>query len=327
MKENKDSSSSTDYLKKFSYRSFEGELEPRWKRILHLILFEVAQTWRKSKFAKLLIIIILTINIFTIVIISELWGFGLSDEFIRDSLNGFISNYLSFGDGFILSTTEVGPLGFSMNLGVLLIAVFGIGGSALFADDISGKVIEIYLSRLQKKEYVIGKIGAIIFYINIFVMIPLLAMGIFFIQSLGKNHFEYLDLYGGIILFSLLSSVILGLFILSLSISVEKRTYANLIFFLTFIFGSIIGLSIAMSDFENELLILISPSNFLVLLSYVCLGDLNLGFNRMRGTAPLVLNDGIGLEAWHVLLQAFILILVFSLYLAFKIKKMTTEKL
>jgi ABC-type transport system involved in multi-copper enzyme maturation permease subunit len=295
-----------------------------------LIIFEVAQTWRKSKFAKLLIVIILTINIFTIVTISTLWGFGpQSDEFIRDSLNGFISNYLSFGDGFIVSTTEGGPfgLGFSMNLGVLLIAVFGIAGSSLFADDISGKVIEIYLSRLQKKEYVIGKIGAIILYINIFVMIPLLVMGIFFVQALGMNHLEYLGFFWGIILFSLLSSVILGLFILSLSISVEKRTYANLIFFLTFIFGSIIGLSIAMSDFENELLFLISPSNFLVLLSYVCLGDLNLGFNGMRGITPLILNDGVGLEAWHVLLQAFILILVFSLYLAFKIKKMTTEKL
>jgi hypothetical protein len=254
-------------------------------------------------------------------------GFGLNDELIRDSLNGFISNYLSFGDGFIVSTTEVMSLGFSMNLGVLLIAVFGIAGSSLFADDISGKVIEIYLSRLQKKEYVIGKIGAIILYINIFVMIPLLVMGIFFVQALGMNHLEYLGFFWGIILFSLLSSVILGLFILSLSISVEKRTYANLIFFLTFIFGSIIGLSIAMSDFENELLFLISPSNFLVLLSYVCLGDLNLGYRGMGGMAPLVLNDGVGLEAWHVLLQAFILILVFSLYLAFKIKKMTTEKL
>jgi len=258
---------------------------------------------------------------------TSLAGFGLSDELIRDSLNGFISNYLSFGDGFILSSTERFSPGISINLGVLLIAVFGIGGSALFADDISGKVIEIYLSRLQKKEYVIGKIGAIIVYINIFVMISLLAMGIFFIQALGMNHLEYLGFYGGIVLFSLLSSIILGLFILSLSISVEKRSYANLIFFLVFIFGSIIGLTIAMNDYENELLILISPSNFLILLSYICLGDLNLGFSGMRGISPLVLNDGVGLEAWHVLLQAFIFILVFSLYLAFKIKKMTTEKL
>ena len=125
MKENQDNSSSTDYLQKFSYRSFEGELESRWKRVLHLILFEVAQTWRKSKFAKLLITMILTINFFTIVMIStSIAGFGISDELIRDFLNGFISNYLSFGDNYIFSTTERISLGISMNLGVLLIAVF-----------------------------------------------------------------------------------------------------------------------------------------------------------------------------------------------------------
>ena len=325
MSENQNNSSSTDYLQKFSYRPFEGELEPRWKRVLHLIRFEVVSTWMKSKFAKVLIIIILSLNFMNIIIISTvLVASGLGDELIRDSLNGFISNYLSLGDGFILSNPEGIWMGVSMNFGIMLIAVFGIGGSALFADDKSGKVIEIYLSRLQKKEYVIGKIGAIIVYINIFVMISLLAMGVVFVQALGLNHFDFLDFYGGIILFSLLSSLVLGLFILALSISVEKRSYASLIFFLVFLFGSIIGLPIAMNDLDNEFLILISPSNFLILLSYVCLGDYNLG---LLLNISLDLNDGAGLEYWHIYLQAFILILVFSVYLAFKIRKMTTEEL
>ncbi len=324
-------SNSTDYLQKFSYRSFEGELEPRWKRILYLIRFEVTSTWRKSKFGKILMIMILMLNFLTIMLASGIAELG-DGGFMRDALNGFIASYLSLGETFILSSSEGTSFNINVNIGVLLIAVFGIGGSAFFADDKFGKVIELYLSRLQKREYVIGKIGAILIYINIFLMLPLLAMGVLYIQALGENHLEYLDFYGGIISYSLLTSMILGLFILALSISVEKRSYAALVFFLVFLFGSIIGLSVAAENLDNEFLLLVSPSNFLELLAYVCLGDFSLGIYAPTDLNPeniilLHLDNGKGLEYWHVLIIAFLIIIVLSLYLAIRIHKMTTEEL
>jgi ABC-type transport system involved in multi-copper enzyme maturation permease subunit len=305
-------------------------------RILYLIRFELISTWRKSKFGKILMIMILTITLFAL--IGAATTFRLVDEdgdvindkeMIRDALNESIANYLVVGGSFILSNSDgiLYPLG--LELGLLVIIVIGLAGSGFFADDKQGKVIEIYLSRLDKKEYITGKIGAIIIYINIFVLLPCLITGVLYVQSLGEDHVEYLDFYQGIIIYSILCSIMLGLFILVLSIFVKKRSYASLIFFLFFFFGSIIGFMIADADMDNEFLFLISPSNFLVLLAYVCLGDYDLGIynDEKDKVIKLNLDNGVGLEYWHVYFQVFIIILILSLILAYKIWKTTTEEL
>ena len=84
---------------------------------------------------------------------------------------------------------------------------------------------------------------------------------------------------------------------------------------------------IAKENIGNEFLLLISPSSFLVLLGYVCLGDYYLGVRDGKNVLNLNLNNGAGLEYWHILFLAFIYILIFSLILAYKIWKTTTEEL
>ncbi len=325
-----DQTNSTEYLQKFTYRSYDGKFQPRWMRVLYLIRFELISTWRKSKFAKVLMIIILTFNFFAILGAAMLKGID-DDIIIRDALNASIASYLAIDSSFILSNSEglYYGLGMGMGLGILVLIVIGLAGSGFFADDKRGKVIEIYLSRLEKREYITGKVGAIVVYINIFVLIPLLLTGMLFVQSLEKDHADFLHFYLGIITYSILCSIILGLFILVLSIFVEKRAYASLIFFLYFFFGTIIGNMIAEDHMYNEFLFLISPSNFLVLLAYVCLGDYDLGvYNENTDkVVKLNLDNGIGLEYWHVFLQAFLIILILSLILAYKIWKTTTEEL
>jgi ABC-type transport system involved in multi-copper enzyme maturation permease subunit len=254
------------------------------------------------------------------------------DVVIRDVLNASIANYLSLSSSIFSNSDEYFyglGMGMGMGLGILLIIVIGLAGSGFFADDKRGKVIEIYLSRLEKREYVTGKVGAIVIYINLLVLLPLIITGMLFVQSLGEDHIDYLDFFLGFITYSILISIILGLFILVLSILVEKRSYASLIFFLFFFFGTIIGNMIAEDHMYNEFLFLISPSNFLVLLAYVCLGDYDLGVwdDKKEKIVKLNLNDGAGLEYWHVFLLAFLYILIFSLILAYKIWKTTTEDL
>jgi len=329
MTEDQTNSSSTEYLQKFTYRSYDGKFQPRWMRVLYLIRFELISTWRKSKFAKVLMIIILTFSFFAILGAAMLKDID-DDIIIRDALNESVANYLSLSS-FILSNSDgfYYGLGMGMGLGILVLIVIGLAGSGFFADDKRGKVIEIYLSRLEKREYITGKVGAIVIYINIFVLIPLLITGILFVQSLEKDHADFLHFYLGIITYSILCSIILGLFILVLSIFVEKRAYASLIFFLYFFFGTIIGNMIAEDHMYNEFLFLISPSNFLVLLAYVCLGDYDLGVynEKTDKVVKLNLDNGVGLEYWHVFLQAFLIILILSLILAYKIWKTTTEEL
>ena len=329
MTEEQTNSSSTEYLQKFTYRSYDGKFQPRWMRVLHLIRFELVSTWRKSKFTKVLMIIILVFSFFAIIGATTV-RLGDNDGDVtvdkRDALNEAIANHLAIGSA-ILSNSDGISYGLGMGLGFLILIVIGLAGSGFFADDKKGKVIEIYLSRIEKREYITGKIGAIVIYINILVLIPLLITGILFVQALEEDHVDFLNYYLGIITYSVLCSIILVLLILVLSIFVEKRAYASLIFFLVFLFGDIIGNMICQANMDNEFLLLISPSNFLILLAYVCLGDYNLGVRDGKTVLNLNLDNGAGLEYWHVLFLAFIYILIFSLILAYKIWKTTTEEL
>ncbi len=326
MTEDQKKSSSTEYLQKFTYRSYNGEFQPRWKRVLYLIRFELISTWRKSKFAKVLMIIILVFGFFAI--LSAAFLTLADDVVIRDALNESVANYFSLSYS-IFSNSDGYSYSLSMGLGILVIIAIGLAGSGFFADDKRGKVIEIYLSRLEKREYVTGKVGAIVIYINLLVLLPLFITGMLFVQSLGEAHVDYLDFFLGIITYSIFVSIMLGLFILVLSIFVEKRFYASLIFFLFYFFGSIIGDMIHEGAPNSELLLLISPSNFLLLLAYVCLGDYDLGILQAKEYIVVTLNldNGVGLEYWHVFLVAFIYILILSLILAYKIRKTTTEEL
>ena len=86
------------------------------------------------------------------------------------------------------------------------------------------------------------------------------------------------------------------------------------------------------SNPSNELLLLVSPSYLISLLIYTLCGKWNLGLKEgdiftVTKIHPLVLNDGLGLEWWHILgLTAFIIIIGFLLLL-FKIKRLTADEI
>jgi hypothetical protein len=332
---------SVDRLEKFGYRQYDGEIQDRKSRILSLIIFEVKSTWQRSTFGKVMLIIILVINFVLISVFATITNAvnpDLSpeqqDEAVRDTLNNFVAEYLSIGDNYVRAGVLESGFDLTLEMGFLLIVLFAVAGSGLFADDRQGRVIEIYLSRLTKREYIIGKIGAIMIYLNLFIMMPLLVLGILDVQSISStSHLEQWDFYAGLILFSLLSSLIIGMAILSFSVIVEKRAYASLGFFMTYIIGTILGSILTDIDSSNEFLILVSPSNLLMLLAYLCLGDFKLGIFTGRDAnwepiiEPLLLNDGHGLEYYHIIAVTVLLITSLVAFLGYKIRKLTTEEL
>ncbi|MHA2092661.1 MAG: hypothetical protein ACW98K_17585 [Candidatus Kariarchaeaceae archaeon] len=326
-----------DFLEKFGYRVYSGTAQSRKSRVWSMIIFEVKSTWARSTFGKVLLVIIAMFNLIAITAIAATSNVFVSelpetqrDEAIRDTLNNFVAEYVSFGDNYIQGGTQQIGLNINMELGILIMGLFAIAGSGLFADDKSGKVTEIYLSRLQKKEYVVAKIGSIIIYINLFLMLPLLIMGALNVQSIKQTtHFDQWDFYLGIILYSLAASLLLGLLILTFSIYAEKRQYASLGFFIFYLLTSIIGSILTEGGVSNEFLLMISPSNLLMLLAYVCLGDfhLGLGYEWDENVQPFSLNDGSGLEWFHVIGVFLGLVIILSSILAYKINKLTTEEL
>ncbi|MHA2272919.1 MAG: ABC transporter permease subunit [Candidatus Hodarchaeales archaeon] len=334
-----------EYVEKFSYRTYDGTREPRWKRIWSLAWFELVSTWHKSTVGKVLLIIILALNLLVITITAAIFSAdisGMSDaersEEIAAILHGMAATYLEpaeFGDHNVVTSSQSS---FSFEIGFLIIGLFAIAGSGFFADDRQGKVMEIYLSRMQRVEYVAGKVGAILLYVNIFLTVPILIMGGLYIQAFGADHFDYLYFYAGVILYGILASLLIGLAILLLSSVVEKRMYASLGFYLLFILGTMFGQLIAEQDPSNEFLLLVSPANFLELLGYVCLGDFELFITEWVGHgvgeeediyrySPFSLNDGKGLEWVHILGATFALIIIMFLFLVFQLRRLTTESL
>lgn len=326
---------SIEYLEKFGYRNYPGGRVDRKHRTFNLMRFEVFSTWDRSTFGKILLIITIIVNLFsvigatTIVNDADILG-SFTEEQLKNALNRFVAMYLAIGDSpVVLPGIGEQFFGFSINIGILLVALFGIAGSGMFADDKEGNVIEIYLSKLRKREYVFGKIGAILVYTNLFIMLPILVVGYLYANSLGFDHFEIIGYYLGIIGYSLAVTLILGLGILTLSILFEKRQYASLGFFLIYLLGSIFGGLIFTINQSNELLLLLSPETFLILLGYVCVGDTDLALRGDFGSSATVLNlsDGSGLENYHVLLLALLYIVSLSIIITYKIRKLSTEEL
>lgn len=344
-----ETASPSEYVQKFTYRQYEGPVESRWKRIWSLTWFELVSTWHKSTVGKVLLIIILALNLLVITIIALAINVQISNlpksrqkEAIETVLHAMVANYLSSGisgDESMIYPSDSNLISFRFPLGFLIIGLFAIAGSGLFADDRQGKVMEIYLSRVQRWEYAAGKVGAILLYINIFATVPLLIMGFLYIQAFGVNHLDYLYFYFGILLYGILASLLIGLAILALSSVVEKRMYASLGFYLLFIIGSIFGSVITELDPSNEFLLLASPSTFLELLAYVCLGDFSLFFQGdylgwddeigevIYQYTPLTLADGTRLEWVHIFGVYLGLVIGLFLFLIFRLHRLTTEAL
>ena len=324
-----ESMESQEYLHKFGYRPYVGEKTKRINRIGSLIWFEVTSTWKKSVVGRIILLLVIFSSlmgiIFTATISSSLPIQPTEAQKI-DSMHSLVASYLIFTNFPVRAGVDE-PFNFGFSLSILIIALFGIAGGGLFADDKQGNVVEVYMSKLRRIEYIEGKIGAIVLYSNLFISGPLLVETYFAIQSYQLNQLKFIGLYAGIILYGFIVSLIVGLAILSLSI-VMKRNYASLSFFLIYLLGSVFGRRIYFLT-GNEFLLLVSPEFLFGLLAYVCVGDFNLAIRTMRGgdLQPFFLNDGVGLEYWHVLLVAFCYIAILGSFVFYKVKKLTTEDL
>ena len=156
-------------------------------------------------------------------------------EFILETIFKAAVDYLSINSvNPILPSTQ--PLvSFSSNLGFLIIALLAIAGSGFFADDKQGKVVEIYLSRMKRGDYALGKILGMFLYCNIFITFPITIVDVWQVQGFGQNQFDYLQYYFIIIIAGAIISALFTIFTLILSSLVDKRAYASLSFFIYFV--------------------------------------------------------------------------------------------
>ena len=328
-----------EFVRKFSYRDYQGGRTSRLSRIFSLATFEMINTWKKSTIGKIVLGVVVFLTVFGAMVAvpsqSALMNqLNPSDkrEFVLQTIFKQCVDYLSISSETPILPSDNVLVSFSFNIGFLVIALLSIAGSGFFADDKQGKVIEIYLSRMRRGDYTIGKLVGMFLYCNLFITLPFMIISIWYVQGLGQNQLDFLMIYVALGIAGAMISAIFTIFTLLLSSLVEKRAYASLSFFIGFILFDSLSQNLYRSDQSNQLLLLVVPSYVIALLIYTLGGDMNLGL-REGGVfsnapiTPLNLNDGIGLEWWHVLAVVIVVFLVGFFLLLFKIHRLTTNEL
>ena len=333
------STGSFEFVKKFSYRDYQGGRTNRFRRIFSLATFEMTNTWKKSTIGKIILGLVVFFNILIAFLMvpsqaAEMSQLPTSDHrsYVLQTIFKTCIDYLSVSSSSPILPSNQLLVSFSSNIGFLIIALLAIAGSGFFADDKEGKVIEIYLSRMRREDYALGKVLGMFLYCNLFITIPFLIISILQVQGLGQNHFDYLNVYASLIMAGAMISAVFTIFTLLLSSFVEKRAYASLSFFIGYILFDSLAQGFYASDPSNELLLLAVPSYVIALLIYSLGGNWTLGIRPggIFGSGPiqtLSLNDGIGLESWQPVILVSVVLLVGLALLLFKIHRLTTNEL
>ena len=323
-----------EFVKKFSYRDYEGPRTSRMSRIFSIATFEVVNTWKKSTLGKIILGFVVFLNVFQILILTQVANITVTDkhEYAIQAVFKTAVDYLSINSVNPILPSDNTVVSFSFNIGFLIIALLAIAGSGFFADDRQGKVVEIYLSRMKRGDYALGKVIGMFLYCSVFITVPFLVISIYQVQSLGQNQFDFLGIYLSLLISGSIISGIFTIFTLILSSLVEKRAYASLSFFIGYILIDSLSQSFYLSDPSNQMLLLLVPSYVISLLIYTVGGHFNLGY-RPGGVfgggpiEPLVLNDGIGLEWFHVIGVVLIVFIIGLLFLLYKIHRITTNEI
>jgi len=146
----------------------------------------------------------------------------------------------------------------------LIILVLSFAGAGLISDDLKHNSLQLYFSRpLGKKDYLLGKMSVVFFFVLILTAVPGLVLFIFKMIFAGSFKFflEYPWLPLSILGWSAFLAVFFAFYVLLLSASSKNTRYATILVFATYIFSNVL-FGILMSIFHKPALALFSiPAN------------------------------------------------------------------
>lgn len=311
------SKSNDAIVKKFSFRPFEGIRRGRFYRLWAISWYWWAHQWERSRAVKILIgILIFTLVITNLVLFTMKDIMLIADPtlttntLLENTLLELVRGIVAFETTFSAGNMENGN-GTMVNISgmsifILILAV--LVGSGLIADDISNKTNEIYYSKLEKYEYVLGKFGAFYLFGNLTIALPYVIEFFLLVIGLGGvDIVEALPVLVHVIIFTQIIIIAYAAIILALSSLTSRRLYAGLSAFMLLFMTNIIISSLAFSgEGEVGLQLLLDVLSVLLLTSYILNGTTTVNY----GNYTINLTDGVGLESWMVLgaLGAYVLI-------------------
>ncbi len=145
---------------------------------------------------------------------------------------------------------------------IVLVLAFGAGG--LIADDLKHNSLQLYFSRpLSKKDYLVGKMSVVAFFVLILTALPGIVLIIFKLIFAGSFKFflQYPWLPLSVLGYSALLTVFFGFYVLLLSSVSKNARYVLILIFGVYIFSNVL-FGILQSIFRTPYMVLFSvPAN------------------------------------------------------------------
>jgi hypothetical protein len=188
-------------------------------------------------------------------------------------------------------------------LSLFILAFMVMIGSGLIADDISNKTLEIYYSKLEPHEYILGKFGAFTIFGNVTLTLPFILEFFLLFIGIGEiNFIQSLPLLINVIIITELIIFTFASIFLAFSALTNRKLYAGLVAYMFMFASNIIFPPLAfVSKGEVNFVILLDILSVLLISSYIVVGSTDLQYISGREFYNLNLASGQGLESWIVL--------------------------
>ena len=310
---NESTKSSEAYVRKFAFRPFDGTRRGRIYRIWAIAWHWWIHEWNRSRAVKVLIGFL----IFTFVIMNMFILFTKDfvlnppigpptvtpEELLEDSLLTMVRGIVSFGISFFVEASDGASAEFNFGgTSIFILILLVMVGSGLIADDISNQTTEIYYSKLERHEYVLGKFLAFFIFGNIVLTLPYVFE--FFLLFVGIGNidlFSVLPIFVHVFVFTEIITITYSAIILAFSSLTNRRLYAGLTTFMLMFTSNMIISSLAFSGASAGFEIFLDVLTLLLLTSYILLGTTEIDYYSFRGVQTINLADGVGIENWMIL--------------------------
>lgn len=136
-------------------------------------------------------------------------------------------------------------MNFLTNSGLVFIIVMVLvfAGAGLVADDLKHNSLQIYFARpLRKKDYLLGKMAVIFFFVLVLTLAPALVLYLFKLVFAGSFRFvlDYPWLLLSVVAFSAVLTVFFAFYTLLLSALSKNSRYVMIIVFMVYLFSQIL---------------------------------------------------------------------------------------
>ncbi|MHA2239932.1 MAG: hypothetical protein ACXAB2_16450, partial [Candidatus Hodarchaeales archaeon] len=278
------------YVRKFSFRPFEGFRKGRIYRLWATSWQWWAHQWDRSRAVKILLGFLIFTLVITNLFLLSFKDFMLLDpttggpainpatgepmttnDLLEDNLLSLVRGLVTFQTEYHASDDSGDSETFSIGgLSIFILILVALVGSGLISDDVSNLTTEIYYSKLERHEYILGKYGAFLIFGNLIIVLPFILEYILLVVGLGDiDLIESLPVLLQSIIIAEVMVITFASVVLGFSALTSRRLYAGLTAFMFLFVMNMLTPSLAFTGGEVGFQILFDVLSLLLLASYI----------------------------------------------------------